>query len=273
MTGDHHSQTAGMATLLVRAMNEILGTPQSSATGWVSSKVSKRSWTKTPPPASWPRPSTPTCSSFSPTSPASKPATGHRQPGPSTGLRPRTCAPSVPGQINGPQSRSRLPVRRAHRPYRRHRFPARRRRHPHRQSRHHRYTLRHLPTYLPVTQRAADREAANRAHDDTGPYPDIAHAACGVPRPGRGRAGRAARTSPVWLPAIAGRPPISSPRDAACTACPSPASLRSPEPPGGRSPNRRPAIHGRSCGARPTTPATYALSSAARRRCPKGSRS
>lgn len=31
-------------------------------------------------------------------------------------------------------------------------------------SRHHRYTLRHLP----VTQRAADREAANRAHNDTG---------------------------------------------------------------------------------------------------------
>lgn len=36
-----------------------------------------------------------------------------------------------------------------------------------------------------------------------------------------------------------GRPPISSPRDAACTACLPPASLRSPEPPGGRSPNRR----------------------------------
>ena len=68
-----------------------------------------------------------------------------------------------------------------------------------------------------------------------------------------------------------GRPPISSPRDGVCTACPPPASPRSPGPPGGRSPNRRPTTHGRSCGARPTTPATYAPSSAARRRCQSGS--
>ena len=44
-----------------------------------------------------------------------------------------------------------------------------------------------------------------------------------------------------------------------------------PEPPGGRSPNRRPTTHGRSCGVPPTTPATYAPSSAARRRCQSGS--
>jgi hypothetical protein len=67
------------------------------------------------------------------------------------------------------------------------------------------------------------------------------------------------------------RPPISSPRDAACTACPPPASLRCPEPPGGRSPNRRPTTHGRCCGARPRSPATYAPSSAARARCQSGS--
>ena len=40
---------------------------------------------------------------------------------------------------------------------------------------------------------------------------------------------------------------------------------------GGRSPSRRPTTRGRCCGARPTTPATYAPSSAAPRRCPNGS--
>jgi hypothetical protein len=32
MTGDHHGQTAGRATLLVRAMDEIVGTHTSSST-------------------------------------------------------------------------------------------------------------------------------------------------------------------------------------------------------------------------------------------------
>ena len=44
------------------------------------------------------------------------------------------------------------------------------------------------------------------------------------------------------------RPPAWSPRDAACTACPPPASPCSPEPPGGRSPNRPPTT--RVCCAR-----------------------
>ena len=39
----------------------------------------------------------------------------------------------------------------------------------------------------------------------------------------------------------------------------------------GHSPNRRPTTHGRSYGARPTTPATCAPSSAVRRRCQSGS--
>ena len=68
-----------------------------------------------------------------------------------------------------------------------------------------------------------------------------------------------------------GRPPTSSPRDAACTVSPPPVSPRSPEPSGGPSPNQRPTTRGRSCGARPTTPATYAPSSAAPRPCQNGS--
>jgi DNA-binding transcriptional LysR family regulator len=48
---------------------------------------------------------------------------------------------------------------------------------------------------------------------------------------------------------------------------PPPASPRCPGPSGGRSPVRRPATRGRSCGARPTTPATYTPSSPAPRPC------
>jgi len=68
----------------------------------------------------------------------------------------------------------------------------------------------------------------------------------------------------------AGRPLIWSPRGAACTACPPPAFPRCREPSGGRSPTRRPGIRGLSCGARLTTPATCAPSSAARGRCQNG---
>ena len=67
------------------------------------------------------------------------------------------------------------------------------------------------------------------------------------------------------------RPPTWSPRDAACTACPPPASPRSPGPPGGRSPNQPPTIHGQCCGAPPTPPTTCRPSSAAQKPCPADS--
>jgi DNA-binding transcriptional LysR family regulator len=67
------------------------------------------------------------------------------------------------------------------------------------------------------------------------------------------------------------RPLSWSPRDAACTACPPPASPRCPGPSGGRSPNRLPATHGRCCGVPPRSPDTCTPSSAAPRRCQNGS--
>ena len=86
---------------------------------------------------------------------------------------------------------------------------------------------------------------------------------------------RAARLRPPPFtggPWRASAPPLTwSPRDAACTACPPPASPRCPGPSGGRSPNRPPATHGRCCGAPPRPPNTCTPSSAARERCQNGS--
>ena len=64
------------------------------------------------------------------------------------------------------------------------------------------------------------------------------------------------------------QPPTGSPRDAACTASPLPASPRSAGPPGGRSPNQPPTTRGQCCGAPPTPPATCRPSSAAHKPCP-----
>jgi hypothetical protein len=58
------------------------------------------------------------------------------------------------------------------------------------------------------------------------------------------------------------------PRDAACTACRPPASPRSPERPGTRSPSLPPTTRGQCCGASPTPPTRCRPSSAAHKPCP-----
>jgi hypothetical protein len=39
MTGDHHGQTAGMATLLARALDGLLGAHRYSQLGWYGSPI------------------------------------------------------------------------------------------------------------------------------------------------------------------------------------------------------------------------------------------